>query len=307
MRAHVGLVEFPKDGDRLADLIRRATLSARRATRWVVAEALDAQVGWRDRGIHLPVSVNVSAKNLADPGLPGWVFEALDVRHLPASCLTVEVTESVVTDADQARAVLGPLRDHGVRISMDDFGTGYTSLSALPGLPLDKLKIDQGFVRHSLALPADDAIVATTCDFGHRLGLTVVAEGVEDADIELRLVAHGVDLLQGYHLAQPLSEGVLISLVDSSTRRLVDSSTRLPQLQPDRPDAGAPELHRRSSQTSVASGSIPGTVGGADCRHDRPGVYCIRIAPGRSRCRQPGAGWRDLARRAGSTINGSRL
>jgi len=300
MRAHVGLATSARDGERLADLIRRASLSAGRAsrlgvpictwdgdrdamtvddltvlaslrhalggtglslayqpqfaggdgvpasvealirwehpdrgpippdrfiglaertglidrlTRWALAEALDAQVRWRAVGVDLPVSVNVSAKNLADPGLPGWVIEALDERHLPAASLTVEVTESAVTDPDQARAVLGPLRAHGVRISMDDFGTGFTSLSALPSLPLDELKIDQGFVRRSATSPADDAIVATTCDLGHRLGLTVVAEGVEDAALESRLRAHGVDLLQGYHLARPLAEADLLDLL----------------------------------------------------------------------------------------------
>jgi EAL domain-containing protein (putative c-di-GMP-specific phosphodiesterase class I)/GGDEF domain-containing protein len=304
MRAHVGLAESPKDGRRLEDLIRRSSLSARRAarlgvatcawdgdrdavtledltllaslrealsgiglslayqpqfascsrvpasaeallrwdhpqqgrippdrfvtlaertglidrlTRWVVTEALDAQVRWRERGLVLPVSVNVSARNLADPGLPHWVIEALDERGPPAACLTVEVTESAVTDADQARAVLGPLRAHGIRISMDDFGTGFTSLSALPDLPLDELKIDQGFVRRSADSPADDAIVATSCDLGHRLGLTVVAEGVEDATLEAKVLAHGVDLLQGYHLARPLHEAALVELVARCT------------------------------------------------------------------------------------------
>jgi EAL domain-containing protein (putative c-di-GMP-specific phosphodiesterase class I) len=200
--------------DRFIPLTERTGLIDR-VTRWVIAEALDAQVRWSDQGIHLPVSVNVSAKNLADPGLPGWVIEALNVRCLPASCLTVEVTESAVADPDQARAVLGPLRDHGVRISIDDFGTGYTSLSALPDLPLDELKIDQGFVLRSLTSTADDAIVATMCDLGHRLGLTVVAEGVEDAATESMLVAHGVDLFQGYHLARPLPEERLLELVES--------------------------------------------------------------------------------------------
>ncbi len=311
MRAHVGLAESPKDGDRLADLIRRATLSARRATRlgvpscawdgdrdamtaadlsllaslrgalsggglslnyqpqfagdsgslvsvealvrwddpvegrippdrfillaertglidrvtrWVIAEALDAQVRWRDGGVDVPVSVNVSAKDLADPGLPGWVIEALETRQLPAACLTVEVTESAVTDPDQARAVLGPLRNHGIRISMDDFGTGYTSLSALPELPLDELKIDQSFVRRTLTSSADDAIVATMCDLGHRLGLTVVAEGVEDAAIQSRLMALGVDLLQGYHLAEPQPEAELLQLVDARAATAVGRS-----------------------------------------------------------------------------------
>jgi len=170
-------------------------------------------VRWRALGLELGVSVNVSAKNLADPDLTRWILEALGTRGLPASCLTVEVTESAVTDLGQARAVLGPLRAHGVRISMDDFGTGFTSLSALPDLPLDELKIDQGFVKRALESSADDAIVATTCDLGHRLDLVVVAEGVEDGAIESRMVAHGVDVLQGYHLARPLPEGELLDRV----------------------------------------------------------------------------------------------
>ena len=129
------------------------------------------------------------------------------------SCLTVEITESAVTDAAQAVAALGPLRAQGVEVSIDDFGTGFTSLSALPGLPLDELKIDQGFVRRCLASPADDAIVATTCDLAHRLGLRVVAEGVEDAAVATRMAEHGVDILQGYHFAGPLDEVELLELM----------------------------------------------------------------------------------------------
>jgi EAL domain-containing protein (putative c-di-GMP-specific phosphodiesterase class I)/GGDEF domain-containing protein len=208
------LVRWDLDGDRVPPdrfipLAERTGL-VDRLTRWVLNEALDAQVRWRAIGVDLPVSVNISARNLADPGLFRWVLEALDSRSLPSTCLTVEITESAVTDLDQALAVLGPLRARGVRISMDDFGTGFTSLSALPRLPLDELKIDQGFVRRSPGSPADDAIVATTCDLGHRLGLVVVAEGVEDAAIQSRLVSHGVDLLQGYHLARPLAEAQLL-------------------------------------------------------------------------------------------------
>jgi len=182
-------------------------------TAWVVQEALDAQARWRRDGIDLPVSVNVSGKDLADPDLVGRVLEGLRARDLPTSCLTIEVTESAVTDPDQALAVLGPLRAHGIRVSVDDFGTGFTSLAALPGLPLDELKIDQGFVRRSVDSVADDAIVATTCDLAHRLGLVVVAEGVEDGTIADRMAAHGVDLLQGYHLARPLDEAALLTRI----------------------------------------------------------------------------------------------
>jgi len=125
----------------------------------------------------------------------------------------VEITESAVTDADQAIAVLGPLRARGVHVSIDDFGTGFTSLSALPALPLDELKIDQKFVRSCIASPADDAIVATVCDLAHRLGLIVVAEGVADAQIAERMAAHGIDLLQGFELARPMDEACLVELV----------------------------------------------------------------------------------------------
>ena len=209
------LVRWERDGegrvppDRFIRLAERTGLIDR-LTRWVINEALDAQLRWRTEGIDIPVSINISAKNLADSGLAQWVIDALDVRGLPTACLTVEVTESAVTDRDQALTVLGPLRARGVRISMDDFGTGFTSLSVLPDLPLDELKIDQGFVKRSIDSLADDAIVAIICDLGHRLGLTVVAEGIEDAAIQSRLIAHGADLLQGYHLARPTEEAVLL-------------------------------------------------------------------------------------------------
>ena len=196
--------------DRFIPLAERSGLIPQ-VTAWVLREALDAQVRWRAAGIDLPVSVNVSAKDLADPDLVTLILGTLRTRGLATSCLTVEVTESAVTDPDQALAVLGPLRAHGVRISVDDFGTGFTSLAALPGLPLDELKIDQGFVRRSVDSPADDAIVATTCDLAHRLGLVVVAEGVEDGTVAARMAAHGIDLLQGYHFSRPLDEDSLVA------------------------------------------------------------------------------------------------
>jgi len=157
----------------------------------------------------------VSGKDLADPGLTDRVLDALARRGLPTSCLTVEITESAVTDADQAIAVLGPLRARGVHVSIDDFGTGFTSLSALPALPLDELKIDQKFVRSCVTSAADDAIVATICDLAHRLGLVVVAEGVEDEAIAARMAGHGIDLLQGFHCARPLDEPALLELMAS--------------------------------------------------------------------------------------------
>lgn len=184
-----------------------------RLTLWVVGEALDAQVRWRTAGFDLPVSVNVSPKSLPVPDLAGWIINELAVRHLPASSLTVEVTETAVADPEQAAAVLRPLYDHGIRISIDDFGTGFTSLAALPTLPLDELKVDQCFVMRSVTSTADRAIVRTVTELGHRLGLEVVAEGVENASIAALLGEMGIDLLQGYHFAKPLPESELLPFV----------------------------------------------------------------------------------------------
>ena len=187
-----------------------------RLTWWVVAEALDAQVRWREAGLELPVSVNVSPKSLQAPDLGVWIMDQLSIRNLPASSLTVEVTETAVADPEQAAVVLRPLYDHGIRISIDDFGTGFTSLAALPTLPLDELKVDQCFVMRSTTSPADRAIVRTVAELGHRLGLEVVAEGVETADIAAQLGGMGIDLLQGYHFAKPLPEDDLLAFVRST-------------------------------------------------------------------------------------------
>lgn len=187
-----------------------------RLTLWVVVEALDAQVRWRESGLELPVSVNVSPKSLPVPDLATWIMNELAVRDLPASALTVEVTETAVADPEQAAEVLRPLYDHGIRISIDDFGTGFTSLAALPTLPLDELKVDQCFVMRSMTSTADRAIVRTVAELGHRLGLEVVAEGVETAEIALLLGEMGIDLLQGYHFARPLPEDEVLGFVLSS-------------------------------------------------------------------------------------------
>lgn len=107
---------------------------------------------------------------------------------------------------------LTPLRDAGVTISVDNFGSGHTSLSALPHLPLHELKIDQQFVRRSRESHNDLAIVRTVTDLAHRLDLTCVAEGIETPELYHDMVALGFDLLQGYHVARPLAEADLVAL-----------------------------------------------------------------------------------------------
>jgi EAL domain-containing protein (putative c-di-GMP-specific phosphodiesterase class I)/acetyl esterase/lipase/GGDEF domain-containing protein len=184
-----------------------------RLTDWVLGEALDAQRRWLAIGMDLPVSVNVSPLSLRSVDFTDRVAEALAVRGVRPDRLMLEVTESMAFDIPQAVERLAPLHELGVKISIDDFGTGYTSLSVLPQLPLDELKVDQAFVRDSMTSPASEAITRSVCELAHRLGLSAVAEGVEDEELTETMRSFGFDLLQGYHIARPMSEADLVSWI----------------------------------------------------------------------------------------------
>ena len=180
---------------------------------WVMEEACRQGAAWRERlGPSAPfmMSVNLSARQLLQPGLADFVRATLDSTGLDPRDLVLEVTETVlVDDADHANHVLQGLRDLGVRVSIDDFGTGYASLTYLRKLPVDILKIDQTFVS-GLAEDGDDAgIVETIVDLGERLGLTVIAEGVEEEIQAERLKELGCRLAQGYYFSVPVTAAEL--------------------------------------------------------------------------------------------------
>jgi EAL domain-containing protein (putative c-di-GMP-specific phosphodiesterase class I) len=197
-------------------------------TRWVIEEALDAQVRWRDVHLVLPVAVNLSAGLIGDLELLGWIGDQLRVRRLGPEVLTIEITETAdMGDPDLAAPYLVALRAYGIRVSVDDFGTGYTSLTALTRLPLDELKIDQAFIRRSAASSADEAVIRSVGELGHRLGCKVVAEGVEDEATARRLTRLGVDVLQGFLFAPALSERALIPFVTAGRRALRQASGQL--------------------------------------------------------------------------------
>jgi diguanylate cyclase (GGDEF)-like protein len=159
---------------------------------------------WHDDGLPISVAVNLSVSNLRDESFPDQVAALLDRYRLPAHALELEVTESVLmTDADTALARLGRLREMGIRLAVDDYGTGYSSLSYLRVLPVDDLKLDRSFVMNCLTDPRSAAIVQSTVQMAHRLGMRIVAEGVEDRDILMRLHSYGCDLAQGYGIARP--------------------------------------------------------------------------------------------------------
>jgi diguanylate cyclase (GGDEF)-like protein len=174
-------------------------------TRYVLGAALDQVRTWSSAGIDIDVSVNISVRDLGDSGLPALVAAALERSGVDPRRLTLEVTESgVMTDPRRAIQVLERLRAIGVRLAVDDFGTGHASLTYLKQLAIDELKIDKSFITNYALDHNDGIIVRSTVDLAHNLGLWVVAEGVEDqATLEgLRLI--GCDTAQGYHLSRPM-------------------------------------------------------------------------------------------------------
>jgi diguanylate cyclase (GGDEF)-like protein len=174
-------------------------------TTHVLGLAVAQAAAWRAAGAELPVAVNLSPRCLTDPSLRDRV-EALLVQHrLPAGLLRLEVTESaVMANPALATATLRGLHRLGVRLSIDDYGTGYSSMAYLRQLPVDELKIDRSFVVNLSGTADDDAVlVRSAVDLGHNLGMTVVAEGVEHAGQVAVLRRLGCDIAQGFHYARP--------------------------------------------------------------------------------------------------------
>jgi EAL domain-containing protein (putative c-di-GMP-specific phosphodiesterase class I) len=179
--------------------------------RQAVAQAAD----WRRRGLDLRISVNLSASNLLDTDLPHRVAGLLADAGLPAESLVLEVTETVLMgDAERSLAVVTALTALGLTVSIDDFGTGYSSLSYLRDLPVAELKLDRSFTADLLEDPRTEAIVASTIDLAHRLGLRVVAEGVEHDATLARLARLGCDESQGYLHSAPLPADRLADWLD---------------------------------------------------------------------------------------------
>lgn len=174
-------------------------------TRYVLDRALAQCADWRRRGIHLSISVNISAVDLRQGSLASRVQAQLDAYGLPASALCLEITESAaMEDPESALRRLSALRELGVRLSIDDYGTGYSSLAQLKKLPVQELKIDKSFVLDLDRSEDDQTIVRSTIDLAHSIGLEVVAEGVESARILWQLEQWQLDWAQGFHISRPL-------------------------------------------------------------------------------------------------------
>ena len=195
-------------------------------TRRVLDLALSSAAQWSAAGIDLPVSVNVSARSLLDPALPGQVADALRRHRVPAHRLVLEITESVaVSDQEIVDEVLAALRETGVQLSVDDFGTGFSSLSFVTRVAVDELKVDRSFVDEMIDSPAAAAVVRGAVELGARLGARVVAEGVETIEQRAALIALGCESAQGYHFCQPLPAdkilGVLAQLSEAAQAKVL--------------------------------------------------------------------------------------
>jgi EAL domain-containing protein (putative c-di-GMP-specific phosphodiesterase class I) len=174
-------------------------------TEQVIHESLAAVAHWRSQGLDLSVSVNLTARQVANLDLPRQIDAALSAYGLPGDALVVEVTEScLIANPVRTREVLNRLRSMGVGLSIDDFGTGYSSFTQLRDLPVSEIKIDKSFVTGVTGSSANAAIVKSAIDLGHNLGLYVVSEGVETYATLDALTDMGCDVMQGYLFAHPM-------------------------------------------------------------------------------------------------------
>jgi diguanylate cyclase (GGDEF)-like protein len=172
---------------------------------YVLDAALRQLRAWLDAGLDLGVAVNLSARNLLEADLPDQISALLLTRRVPADRLILEITEStIMADPQRALGVLTRLSEMGIRLSIDDFGVGYSSLSYLKRLPVDEIKIDRSFVAQMDDDEDDAFIVRSTIDLGRNLGLSVVAEGVETETVWNELSELGCDYAQGWFLGRPM-------------------------------------------------------------------------------------------------------
>ncbi|MGC4864950.1 putative bifunctional diguanylate cyclase/phosphodiesterase [Micromonospora sp. DT53] len=206
-----------------ADFIRPVENSEQLGTftRYVLNKALGVAAGWAREGLDVPISVNLSARSLLDPRLPVEIADALRRHQVPPHRLVLEITETVVmSELEVIDEVLATLRSMGVQLAVDDFGTGFSSLTFLTRIAVDELKVDRSFVIRMTDSPEAAAIVRTTVGLAHELGLRVVAEGVETAEQRMALAELGCTSAQGYHFFKPMPAdkigAVLGSLRDSA-------------------------------------------------------------------------------------------
>lgn len=198
--------------DQFLPLVRRHGLIDA-VTDFVITTALDDARDWHTAGSEVPVAINVFPPSLAALQLPDRLERAVRARGLRSCALTVEITEDVLLDdIDRTRIVLSELRERGISVAIDDFGSGYSALWYLRDLPVDQVKLDRSFIAPIVADPRAAAVARAVIDLAHVLSMTTVAEGVENVETADWLRLHGCDIVQGYYFSPPVSADDVLSL-----------------------------------------------------------------------------------------------
>lgn len=216
--------------DQFIPLLERTSLT-HQMTEWVLGSALEHCATWHEAGFQIGVSINLSAGILDNTKIVDMVLTALKQRQIDAQWLSLELAESaLMADPDRAMSLLDMLRDIGVRIAVDDFGRGYSSLVQLKRLPVEEIKIDKSFVINIDHDLSNSVICQSTIDIAHNMGMKVIAEGVESLGSWRILKNLGCDAAQGYYLSRPVrgrdfakwlvESAPRISLIDTSARKL---------------------------------------------------------------------------------------
>ncbi len=191
--------------------------------KWVLRTACDQARSWQVQGLRsIVVSVNVSPRQFAEGDMVQTVTEALEQSGLPPRCLQLELTENMIMgDAEKYVSMLRDLKRLGVQLAVDDFGTGYSSLSYLKRFPVDHLKIDRAFIKDIATDPDDGAIVQTIIALGHKLGMRIVAEGVENEEQREYLHRSRCDEMQGFYYSKPVPAPEFAAMLSDSTTDLL--------------------------------------------------------------------------------------
>jgi diguanylate cyclase (GGDEF)-like protein len=175
-------------------------------THWVLETTARQASQWKACGLNVCIAINLCAQDLVSPGFRQFIDATLQKYAIGADSISFEITESaIINEPQEAIALLNDLRARGFSIAVDDFGTGYSSLAQLKNLPVNELKIDKSFVLKLDENKDDQVIVRTTIEMAHRLGLHVVAEGVENHAAQTLLQQYGCDYMQGFYLCKPIA------------------------------------------------------------------------------------------------------
>jgi EAL domain-containing protein (putative c-di-GMP-specific phosphodiesterase class I) len=197
------------------------TGNIRRVTRWALAAGIAQAARWKAAGHAVRVSINVSARDLDDAGLPSRLNGLLRAHGVSPEQIVLEITESAIMGKPEAAiAVLRRLADDGIELAIDDFGVGQSSFAYLRRLPVRELKIDKTFITHLARSREDRLIVSSIVELAHHLGYRVTAEGVDDAEALAWLREAGCDHAQGYLIAPPLPVDAFGNVFDTARRPL---------------------------------------------------------------------------------------